>query len=169
MAPPAPKFCSACARPLRVAEVQGRRRGVCSGCGKIHYANPLPVASSLLVNGAREVLLVKRLNEPAKGAWCLPVGFAETGETIEEATMRELLEETGVEGAILQLVDVCSEDNPFYGDMLFVTFLMKKIGGQEQAGDDAAAVQYFPLDALPPLAFEAQERALERYLKGYSP
>jgi 8-oxo-dGTP diphosphatase len=163
MAPQAPKFCSACSASLREEEVDGRIRQVCGSCGKIHYVNPLPVASSILLNDAREVLLVKRLNEPSKGEWCLPVGFAETGETIQEAALRELLEETGVVGEVLALVDAGSEVNPFYGDMLFLTFAVKKIGGLERAGDDAAEVRYFPLSALPPLAFPTQDATLGRF------
>ena len=60
---------------------------------------PARRGTALVLDEQRRVLLVKRGIEPNKGAWCLPIGFAETGETIAEAALRELHEETGVVGA----------------------------------------------------------------------
>ena len=151
---------------MRQEMIAGHCREVCGACGYVHYRNPLPVASSIVVNDAGEVLLVRRRNEPSRGEWCLPVGFAETGETIRQAALRKLLEETGIEGEILSLVDVESEENPFYGDMLFVTFAVAKKAGVEAAGDDADDVGYFLLQRAPALAFRAHELALQTYREG---
>ncbi len=126
----------------------------------VHYENPLPVAANVVLNSKREVLLVKRKNEPHRGMWCLPIGFAEVGETIAQAAMRELREETGVEAEIIRLLDANSFSSDFYGDLLIVTFELEKISGTEKAGDDAEKVEYFPLDQLPPLAFSSNEKAL---------
>ena len=52
------------------------------------------------------MLLVKRKHDPFKGLWCLPMGFAESGESIESAALRELEEEAGIQGKILGLVNV---------------------------------------------------------------
>jgi ADP-ribose pyrophosphatase YjhB (NUDIX family) len=158
-------FCNFCGKELVTDVLEGKERLVCDSCKEIHYENPLPVAAVVLVNREREILLVKRANEPSKDMWCFPIGFAETGESIEEAALRELQEETGVEGRIVQLVDVCSETNAFYGELLIVTFEAEKLGGQEKAGDDALDCQYFPIKNLPRLAFPSQERVVEKFIE----
>ena len=137
-----------------------RPRDVCSVCGTVLYQNPLPAAGALVLDDQRRVLLVKRKFPPAEGMWCLPIGFAEMGETIAEAALRELLEETGVTGRALRLIDVDSSHGEFYGDVLVVTFEVQKLLGMERPGDDAAEVEYFPLDQLPPLAFPHNEKAI---------
>jgi ADP-ribose pyrophosphatase YjhB (NUDIX family) len=108
----------------------------------------------------RRVLLVKRKFPPNEGMWCLPIGFAELGETIAEAALRELLEETGITGRTVRLIDADSWKSTFYGDLLVVTFEVEKLLGLETPGDDAEEVDYFPIDRLPPLAFPSNEKAI---------
>jgi 8-oxo-dGTP diphosphatase len=140
--------------------VGDRPRDVCSVCSTVFYQNPLPAAGALVLDDMRRVLLVKRKYPPGEDMWCLPIGFAELGETIAEAALRELLEETGVTGRVVRLIDVDSSYGPFYGDVLVVTFEVDKLLGTETPGDDAEEVDYFPLDQLPPLAFPHNERAI---------
>jgi 8-oxo-dGTP diphosphatase len=129
-------------------------------CGEVFYHNPLPAAAALVLDDQRRVLLVRRGIEPNKGEWCLPIGFAETGETIAEAALRELHEETGLFGRTLRLIDADSWTGPFYGDLLVVTFEVEKVAGTETPGDDADKVDYFAIDRLPPLAFPSNEKAI---------
>jgi 8-oxo-dGTP diphosphatase len=143
-----------------VQTVGDRPRDVCSECGTVFYRNPLPAAGALVLDDQRRVLLVKRRFPPGEGMWCLPIGFAEMGETIAEAALRELLEETGVTGRVLRLIDVDSSHGEFYGDVLVVSFEVEKLLGLEHPGDDAAEVEYFPIDQLPPLAFPHNEKAI---------
>ncbi len=159
------KYCNFCGKELVSEFLDEKERQVCKNCREIYYENPLPVAAVILPNKERETLLVKRANEPFKGMWCLPVGFAETGESIEEAALRELKEETGITGKIVQLVDVCSHTNPFYGELLIVTFEAEKLSGTEKAGDDASDCRYFPIMNLPRLAFDSQEKAVQKYVE----
>ena len=79
--------------------------------------------------------------------------------------MRELKEETGVDGKIIQLLDVGSHINPMYGELLIVTFEVEKTGGAEKAGDDASEARYFPVMNLPKLAFDSQEQAIEKFIE----
>lgn len=155
-----PEYCAQCGHAVTTRPVEGRQRVVCPACGHIFYENPLPVAAAVVLNERREVLLVKRKREPHQGRWCLPMGFAEKGETIEVAALRELHEETGVQGAVLRLLDADSFESSYYGDLLVVTFEIRKLGGAEQPGDDADDVRYFPLAQHPPLAFNANDKAL---------
>ena len=158
-------FCSSCAGPLEKDVLEGKERQVCRKCGEVFYENPLPAAAAILLNHNREILLVKREREPSKDMWCFPIGFAEIGESIEDAALRELKEEAGVEGRIVQLIDVVSEYNPVYGDVLVVIFEVEKIGGAESAGDDASEYRYFPIMNLPRLAFGSQERAIRKFVE----
>lgn len=156
-----PRFCAQCGAEVVNREVERRLRQVCPSCGTIFFRNPLPVASAVVLNGNCEVLLVKRRQEPSKGMWCLPIGFAELNETIAEAALRELREETGIEGEVVGLLDASSQSSDFYGDLLVVTFEVKKVGGEENPGDDAEKTAYFPLSELPELAFESNRKAIE--------
>ena len=154
------RFCSKCGGAVEVRSVEGRARDVCAACGEVFYQNPLPAAAALVLDDVRRVLLVRRGIEPNKGAWCLPIGFAETGETIAQAALRELREEAGIGGRSLGLIDADSWKSDFYGDLLVVTFEVEKVSGTETPGDDADEVGYFAIDGLPPLAFPSNEKAI---------
>jgi len=156
-----PKYCSQCSHAVVLQTVNGRPRPVCPACGTVHYENPLPVAASVVLNSSREVLLVRRQREPYQGSWCLPMGFAELGETIVAAAQRELREETGLDSCVVRLLAADSFESSHYGDLLIVTFELRKMGGHERPGDDAEEVRYFPIARCPPLAFVSNERALQ--------
>jgi ADP-ribose pyrophosphatase YjhB (NUDIX family) len=106
--------------------------------------------------------LVKRSVEPAKGKWCLPGGFIEIDETIEEAVLRELEEETGIRGEIEGLVDFFSQKGRHYRAILIFGYKVKILGGELKAGDDAQDAGFFSLDDLPPIAFLSHQRLIER-------
>ena len=160
-------YCSYCGARTVVAEEEDVPRDFCESCSIFFYENPLPVVSTVLVKD-RQVLLVKRGRKPYRGLWCLPTGFAETGESIEEAALRELEEETGIRGTITGLVHLDSAANYFYGDLLFVTFEAEQAGGALARGTDSAAVRFFPLDKIPRLAFRSNEKAVDAYIRGKS-
>ena len=165
--PKKPDYCARCGQAVTIRIVEDRPRVVCPACDAVFYENPLPVAASVVLNDRREVLLVKRQREPHKGEWCLPMGFAEMGETIADAALRELKEETGVQATFLRLLDADSFDSDFYGELLIVTYELQKIGGSEQAGDDAEEVRYYPVAEPPPLAFSSNERALRACIEAH--
>jgi len=95
--------------------------------------------------------------------WCLPTGFAEAGESIESAAIRELKEETSIQGEILNLIDVDSCQNILYGDLLFLTFEAEHISGTPKPGSDAIGAKFFPLNKIPRLAFQSNTRAIDSY------
>lgn len=157
-------FCNYCNGTLVQRLVEGKERQVCASCGQIYYENPLPAVSIIVANEERELLLVKRAQEPAKDMWCFPIGFAESGESIEDAAMRELKEEAGIDGKIVQIVDVTSEENDVYGDVLVVSFEAEHVSGIASGGDDAVDARYFPIANLPKLAFPSQDKALAKFI-----
>jgi len=158
----AKRFCSYCGEKLVEKAFQEKMQRYCHTCDRIHYNNPFPAVAALVSNQASQLLLVKRAVEPAKGEWCLPGGFIEIDESIEEAVLRELREETGIEGEIGGLVDFFSTRSPLYGSLLIFGYRVTMLGGELQAGDDAQDVGFFDLDDLPPVAFLSHKRLIEK-------
>ena len=154
------KFCPYCAGRFERKDVQGRERLVCTGCGEIYYQNPLPAATALVVNQHNQLLLGIRAIEPAKGEWGLPGGFIEMGETMEQAALRELKEETGLVGEILSFIGCFSQESRFYGSIIIFGYRVEAVDGHLQAGDDVEDLVYFDLDSLPPVAFEAHRKLI---------
>ncbi len=143
-------------------------RVFCPECNTVFYANPVPVVSAVVINEKREILLVLRDREPHAGKWCLPSGFVELNESIENGALRELAEETGLDGTIIRLLDTLSFKDDFYGDLIWITFEIKWTAGKVIAGDDARAARFFPLNDLPELAFKPNSLAVNRFLECYS-
>jgi len=156
------RFCSYCGEKLTTKSFQERHHPYCQTCDRIHYENPFPAVAALVPNQDDQLLLVKRAVEPAKGKWCLPGGFIEIDESIEEAVLRELKEETGIEGKIGRLVDFFSQRSPLFGALLIFGYRVIILGGELQAGDDAQEVSFFDLDDLPPIAFLSHQRLIEK-------
>jgi len=134
--------------------------------GKYVYKWPRPmVAADAAVfgffAGKAKLLLVNRRNEPFKGKWCLPGGFVDIDEEVEDAAARELREETGLTGVRLEQIHTfgrCGRDPRGRG--ITVTFI--GIAGERkthvQAGDDAAKARWFDIKKLPKeLAFDHNE------------
>jgi 8-oxo-dGTP diphosphatase len=102
-----------------------------------------PRAAALAVTfRGDDVLLVQRRNEPQKGGWGFPGGTIEPGESIHDAALRELQEETGVQASVLGLVDVVEvrERDPAgrYHHFVLIAMLCRYLQGEPRPGDDAA-------------------------------
>ena len=156
------EFCPYCGQRV-IEKTFGRRvHGYCVKCDMVHYENPLPAVAVLVLNSKDQLLLVKRSVEPAKGTWCLPGGFIEVDESIEEAAVRELEEETGLKGEIEGLVDFFSQRSQYYRAILIFGYRVKILGGELKAGDDAQEAGFYDLDKLPPIAFLSHKRLIEK-------
>jgi 8-oxo-dGTP diphosphatase len=155
------QFCPYCGGKLERAFREGRQRLVCSSCDAIYYQNPLPAATALVINDGNQLLLGKRAVDPARGMWCLPGGFIEMGETMEQAALRELHEETGLTGCGAGFVGCFYQDSRTYGGVIIFGYRVAVTGGVLQAGDDMDAVRYVDLDKLPPLAFDAHQKLVD--------
>ncbi|HET8630914.1 MAG TPA: NUDIX domain-containing protein [Thermomicrobiales bacterium] len=102
------------------------------------------------------VLLVRRRNEPYRGRWAIPGGFVEEGESLDDAAGRELREETGVADVYLeQLYTFGEPGRDPRGRVISVAYFALLRKPRAVAGaDDAEDARWFPLGALPPLAFD---------------
>lgn len=113
----------------------------------------LTVDGVVIANG--EVLLIRRRNPPFASQYALPGGFVDVGERVETAVVREVREETGLETAIERLLGVYSDPSRDpRGHTVSVTYLLRRTGGSLAGADDADDARFFPLTALPPLAFD---------------
>ena len=106
-------------------------------------ATPALTTDAVVFDAKGRVLLIRRKHPPFQGAYALPGGFVEVGETVEAACRREIREETGIEAGTLILVGVYSDpDRDPRGHTCSVAFLTRIAGGQPTAGDDAAAAEW---------------------------
>lgn len=128
------------------------------------YPRPALTADCVVFSTCDEgrcVLLIRRGNEPFKGCWAFPGGFAEEGETIEQTAARELQEETHLHDLPLHQFHVFSkpgrDPRGWTVSVAFWTFLDPDSKPEASGGDDAAEARWFPLTYLPPLAFDHAE------------
>lgn len=104
------------------------------------------------------IILIKRKKEPFKDFYALPGGIVEYGERVENALVREVKEETGLDVEIYKLVGVYSDPkrDP-RGHYVSICFIALPKGGILTAGDDAKDVGVFKLENLPKLAFDHEK------------
>ncbi len=99
------------------------------------------------------VLLVRRGRAPSLGAWSLPGGAQELGETAEQAARRELAEETGLAvGELTLAANVDSIHRDADGRVQFhytiLDFCARYAGGEPRAGGDITELTWAGFDAL---------------------
>ncbi len=123
------------------------------------------VATGVAVVEEGQILLVRRGRQPNKGMWAVPGGKVDFGETLAEAATREVKEETGILVELDEIVWV-GEFIDFDTHLVLVDFLGAPTGGEIEAGDDAAEVQWVDLEAafeldMPDTMYELLEVLLE--------
>jgi 8-oxo-dGTP diphosphatase len=108
---------------------------------------------AVIWNAHGEVLLIRRGTRPKLGEWSLPGGRVETGERLEDAVRREVREETGLEIALLGLIDVAelildagTADGPAH--YVLVDYSALPVSGEALAGSDADAARWVSLTQL---------------------
>jgi ADP-ribose pyrophosphatase YjhB (NUDIX family) len=127
---------------------------------------PQAGVSICVVRDAR-ALLVLRSREPLRGLWSLPGGHIEWGETLHQAALRELAEETSVEAEIRMLLDSVDviqreRDNTVLYHYVLTTFGAVWRAGEARPGSDAAAVQWVASSELDELAMTSGSAELIR-------
>ncbi len=108
-----------------------------------------------------QVLLIRRAQPPFEGRWALPGGFVGMDESLEEAALRELEEETGLREVYLEQLYTYGDPNrdPRGRVITVAYFALVPTDARVRVsgGDDADSARWFPVDDLPPLAFDHAE------------
>jgi len=160
----APIFCTQCAARLEEQAIgfSSKMVPVCVRCGAVHWIDPKIAAGILIVRGDR-VLLVKRGIEPGYGLWTFPGGHVDRGETLEEAALRETLEECGATADLGDLLGAFSY--PGRPVVIVIYRGTLAVGSREpHAGDETLEVGWFTADEAAglDLAFRSVADALSR-------
>lgn len=129
------------------------------------YEHPRPALTvDCVIFGLDEedlkVLLIRRGGKPFKNCWALPGGFVEMDETLDEAALRELTEETGLKKVFLeQLYTFGGVQRDPRDRVVSVAYyaLVRLMDHRVQAATDASEAAWFSLDDLPRLAFDHQD------------
>lgn len=110
-----------------------------------------------------KVLLIRRGKPPLYGRWVVPGGTVELGESLEQALVREMREETGLEVVPLEILTVFDRierdgDRVVY-HYVIVDYLCRWLGGEARAASDALEAVWAALDDLP--RYDLPQKALE--------
>jgi ADP-ribose pyrophosphatase YjhB (NUDIX family) len=145
---------------------------VCDRCGWRWHDNPRPAAAVLLEratdDGERAILLLRRAVEPGAGAWDLPAGYLDPGESFEQAAVRETREEAGLEIALGPLTGV------YHSPAANAVTAVFRATALDAAADvrvdfessDHAWVPRSRIDAwLPKVAFPSMARAIDDWAR----
>lgn len=147
------RFCPICGKTLEQADDGESLRPHCAPCDRFYYSNPIPAACCFLENKEGALLFVQRSVEPKRGMWTLPGGFVEVGETSDEAALRELKEETGLDGNGLQLFGAASIPSQ-HGGVIVLGYRVQAWQGDMVAATDAMDLGFYTKADRPALAFE---------------
>jgi 8-oxo-dGTP diphosphatase len=128
----------------------------------VNPSAPVVGVGGVLIRDGK-VLLIRRGKPPLYGRWVVPGGTVELGESLEQALVREMREETGLEVVPLEILTVFDRierdgDRVVY-HYVIVDYLCRWLGGEALAASDALEAAWATLDDLP--RFDLPEKALE--------
>ncbi len=145
----------------------------CGTCKFQYYINAAAAVAALIIDENKNLLVVERGREPAKGMLDLPGGFIDVGERAEDALQREIREELNLEIEQFSLLTTFPNYYP-YGDMVYFTLDLAFICqvrdfSKIRTADDVAGYQFMPLHEidLNQFGFESVKKIIE-YYKNYS-
>ncbi len=108
-----------------------------------------PVCVDAVIVKGGNILLLRRNHDPFLGYWVLPGGYVEEDETVEEALVREIKEETGLDVRIVKLVGVFSGPDRDPRHTVSVAFLAIPKSGKLALNKEATEAKWFPIHKLP--------------------
>lgn len=138
------KHCGECGQILEAGpDSSGHPHQFCPACSWTWYDPPVPITLVLVVTDDGQVVYVRK-NAFPPGRWSVVAGFIAKGERAEDAAIREVKEETGLDSEIVAFMG--THIYPARPDQIVITFKVRATGGVLQAGDDADEVEIGPPD-----------------------
>lgn len=154
-------YCPLCRAPLANQSWDGRERRYCTHCGFVYWERALPAVAVLVFEPIRqEILLVTRRYPPYAGGLTFPGGGIEFGESVAEAAVREVQEETGL------LVSLDSQFGTWStpGNHTIITFFRAHpVDGEIKAGSDALEAGFYRWNKVLSLAFSLHDMVLNLF------
>jgi 8-oxo-dGTP diphosphatase len=122
--------------------------------GQAFFHSPIPAVIAVVIHEG-QALLVRRANPPDAGLWGFPGGKIEFGESVADAALRELLEETAVAGracGVITTLDIFerADDRSLRRHFILIAVRCEWVSGIPEAGDDALEARWFPVSDLLP-------------------
>ncbi|HYN69108.1 MAG TPA: NUDIX hydrolase [Candidatus Eisenbacteria bacterium] len=158
-------YCSRCGAELQFGAIDGedRHRLACASCGHVAYVNPRLVVTTLPVTEAGELVLIRRGIEPGRGSWAQPGGFLEVDETVNEAAIRETLEETGL---VVEPGEIVGLYTRLEAAVVVLVFEARVVGGEVRTSRESLEVEAFAPERIPwpGIAFKTTYWALADWL-----
>ena len=159
------KYCPQCGGELeeRLLKPGEPQRLVCRACGFVFYIDPkLAVIGLVPLNGG--LVLVRRAIDPGYGLWVVPGGFVDVGETLEQAVVRETLEETLLQVEVVRLLNIYSYKQ---SRTVVVAYITRHLAGELTAGDETLEARVFGPAEIPwtEIPFSSTKDALTEYLE----
>lgn len=143
-------FCPHCGSALVLGFTSGRERLVCSKpCGYVFYDNPLPVVGAIVEYDQDTVVLIQNWGWPAD--WFgIVTGFLEKGEAPDEAILREIREEIGLDAQIVERLGIYT----FYQrNELIITYHVRASGPIRMDEEELQAYKIVPIGQIKPWPF----------------
>ncbi|HOD95668.1 MAG TPA: NUDIX hydrolase [Candidatus Hydrogenedentes bacterium] len=156
-------YCATCGTPL-VDEHDGESvRPYCPPCNRFFYRNPVPACCLFIRDEKNRLLFGRRNVEPCLGKWALPGGFMELLENGEQCAVREMLEETGLEGSGPVLLGAHSSRSTDKGSVLVLGYVITAWSGDLSPSSDVSELCFFSRDERPDIPFDAHRSLLALY------
>ncbi|MEW6658284.1 MAG: NUDIX hydrolase [Thermodesulfobacteriota bacterium] len=159
------KYCPQCGGRLeeRLLKPGEPPRLVCTACGFVFYIDP-KLAVIALVPLDQGLVLTRRAIDPGYGLWVVPGGFVDVGERLEEAVVRETLEETCLQVKAARLFNIYSYK---HSRTVVAAYLTAYVSGELAPGDETLEARIFVPEEIPweEIAFSSTRDALREYLE----
>lgn len=152
------RFCPQCGSSLEPFQVEGKRRLRCPACAWIRYRNPTAGVAVILLSDSKLLL-----GQRHSGGWCIPCGHVEWDETVEEAAVREMREEIGLEVTLTHVYAVLSNFHDPENHTVGIWYRGTATSLHEaRPGGDLAEVRLFPLEELPVLLYPTDRVVMQK-------